>query len=247
MLIGRILLDGSPTWVRSEPDGLFAIRDPLHDREALARIEGPIDFLAPVAPHNKIVGLLDNFAGRKDRKGPGIFLKNHSAAIGHRATIRWADGERRPYFEAELAVVIGRTARHVDAARARDFIMGYTIGNDITCFGTVQEDGMSSLSSRFKLFDDSYPLGPFIQTEFDPGRGAIGSFVNDEPKQSADLADMAFGVEEVVAWVSAVMTLHPGDVISMGTPPGLDAMADGDVVRCEIAGLGSLENRVSIA
>ena len=240
-------MDDRPVWIAKGDGDDFELRDDPFDRQSrgIAKVGPDTHFLAPIAPHNKIIGLMDNFSGRKDRPGPGLFLKQTGAAIGHATAIEWPDKDRPPYFEAELAVVIGKRARHVAEADADEVILGYTVSNDITCLGALQDDTPASLSSRFKLYDDSFPLGPFIRTDFDPGCAAIRSFLNDQPMQSASLDDMAFGVPEVVAWVSSVMTLNPGDIISMGTPPGFAAMKEGDIVRCEIEGLGSLANRLS--
>ena len=244
MRIARVEWAGETRWAEVEGASLHALE---RGREGWVRAGalGPLDqarLLAPIEPHNKIIGLLDNFSGRKARRGPGLFLKPMSAVIGPGDDIRWPDGVPAVNFEAELAVVIGRRAKGVSAAEALDHVLGYTIANDMTSFPTLMEDGPASLSTRFKLFDNFLPLGPWIVTDLNPDRLSLTATLNGELKQDANTADMAFGVAETVAWISAVMTLEPGDVISMGTPPGFVEMQRGDVVTCCIEGIGALEN-----
>lgn len=203
-----------------------------------------VRLLAPLATHNKVIGLLDNFDGRKGRKGPGLFLKPQSAMIAHGDPIHWPAGVEQVTFEAELGVVIARSAKAVSEADALDCVGGYTITNDMTSFSVMAEDGQGSLSSRFKMYDDFMPIGPWIVTGLDPENLKLSSYLNDVLHQSASTADMAFSVRETIAWISSVMTLEPGDVISMGTPPGFAPMSRNDVVRCEIEGIGALENRL---
>lgn len=200
--------------------------------------------LAPIMPHNKVIGLLDNFDGKKGRKGPGLFLKPMSAVIADGDVIRTPQDVGAPNQEAELGVVIGERATRVSVAQAPAHILGYVVTNDVTCFPALEADGFTSLSTRFKMYDDFMPIGPWIDTEFDPSGRALRSFVNGELKQSANLDDMAFNVSEVISWASHVMTLEPGDIVSMGTCPGFVPLSPGDVVRCEIDGLGSIENQI---
>lgn len=247
MRLARVATQTGPAWVRIEGDAAIpvAIDAPSRDLGPAIGSIGGFRLLAPIEPHNKVIGLLDNFDGKKDRKGPGLFLKPNTAIIATGDPIIWPEQLAAINFEAELAVVIGRTARNVPMADALDHVLGYTISNDVTSFPALMEDGPASLSTRFKLYDSFLPLGPWIETDAEPGNLALSSSLNGEVRQQANTGDMAFSVAETVCWISQVMTLNPGDVISMGTPPGFVPMARGDVVQCRIGGIGILENRVA--
>jgi 2-keto-4-pentenoate hydratase/2-oxohepta-3-ene-1,7-dioic acid hydratase in catechol pathway len=141
-------------------------------------------------------------------------------------------------------VVIGRRARNISEADALDHVLGYTVTNDVTSFSALSEDGVQSLSLRFKLYDTFLPIGPRIVCDIDVSDRRLTARLNGEIKQDVSTADMSFQVAETVAWASSVMTLNAGDIISMGTPPGFCDMREGDVVECEIEGVGVLRNRV---
>jgi 2-keto-4-pentenoate hydratase/2-oxohepta-3-ene-1,7-dioic acid hydratase in catechol pathway len=143
--------------------------------------------------------------------------------------------------EAELAVVIGKTGRWVEPTDAYKYILGYTIGNDVTARDLQRKDGQWT---RAKGFDTFCPLGPWIETETDPSDLLITCRVNGELRQMASTKEMIFSVPKIVSFISHIMTLNPGDVILTGTPAGVGQIADGDQVDIEIEGIGLLRNNV---
>jgi 2-keto-4-pentenoate hydratase/2-oxohepta-3-ene-1,7-dioic acid hydratase in catechol pathway len=145
--------------------------------------------------------------------------------------------------EAELVVVIGKRGRNVTAENARKHILGYTIGNDVTARDLQKTDGQWT---RAKGFDTFCPFGPWIDTEFDPADAVITCRVNGQMRQMASTRDMVFNVGVLIAYISSVMTLEPGDLIFTGTPSGVGELKNGDRVDVEIEGLGNLSNPVKV-
>ncbi len=150
------------------------------------------------------------------------------------------------HFEGELAVVIGRICRDVPPEKATDVIHGYTIGNDVTARDLQKQDGRFT---RAKGFDSFCPLGPWIETDLDPQHFIDGvqvqTHLNGDLKQDGSTKDMVFDIPTLMAYVSSVMTLLPGDVILTGTPEGVGPMEVGDEVEVSVAGLGTLTNKVA--
>jgi 2-keto-4-pentenoate hydratase/2-oxohepta-3-ene-1,7-dioic acid hydratase in catechol pathway len=202
--------------------------------------------LAPVLP-SKIVGIGLNYRDHAKELGlpipeePRIFLKPTTALVGPDDPIVCPPQSARVDHEAELAVVMKRRCKNVPAARARAYVLGYTCLNDVTARDLQQRDGMPS---RAKAFDTFCPIGPCIATDIDPNAVAIEAYVNDGLRQSSSTKDLIFPVEDLVARVSEVMTLLPGDVIATGTPPGVGPLQPGDHVEVRIEGIGSLRNTV---
>jgi 2-keto-4-pentenoate hydratase/2-oxohepta-3-ene-1,7-dioic acid hydratase in catechol pathway len=145
-------------------------------------------------------------------------------------------------YEAELAVVIGRVCKDVPKERVNEVIFGYTLANDVTCRELQKSDGQWA---RAKGFDTFCPIGPWIETDFVPGTQRIFSKVNDELRQDATLDQMIFSIEDIVVFVSQVMTLLPGDVIITGTPAGIGPLIERGNVVVSVEGLGQLTNKVS--
>ena len=170
-----------------------------------------------------------------------IFLKPPSALIGHGAPIKLPPGIGRVDHEAELAVIIGRRARRVRREDALAYVLGYTCANDVSARDFQKKDGQWG---RAKGFDTFCPLGPVIATDLDPARLAVRAALNGELRQNGNTADMVFDVPFLIAFISAVMTLEPGDVILTGTPEGVSAIAPGDVVEITVEGVGTLRNPV---
>ncbi|HEX9680943.1 MAG TPA: fumarylacetoacetate hydrolase family protein [Anaerolineales bacterium] len=224
---------------------------PFHEyrrREAELPLEG-VTLLPPVTP-TKIVCLGRNYAAHAAEHGadvpeiPLIFLKPPSSVIGPGETIRLPPQSERVEHEAELAVVIGRQARWVPPAQSEDVILGYTIANDVTARDLQTRDGQWT---RAKGFDTFCPLGPWIETRLDPSDVVVTCSVNGQMRQMASTRDLVFPVPQLVAFVSSVMTLEPGDLILTGTPAGVGPLLDGDEVTVEIEGLGTLTNPVRAA
>jgi 2-keto-4-pentenoate hydratase/2-oxohepta-3-ene-1,7-dioic acid hydratase in catechol pathway len=205
-----------------------------------------VQLLAPVIP-SKIVAVGRNYAEHAEEMGGGvpeepvIFLKPSTAVIGPGDPIPYPRSSRRVDHEAELGVVIGRLARHVRLEEAGRYILGYVCGNDVTARDLQQKDGQWT---RGKSFDGFCPLGPWVQTELDPGDLAVECRVNGETRQAARTSQLTFGPGELIEFISAVMTLLPGDVILTGTPAGVGPMAVGDRVEVDIEGIGVLANEV---
>jgi 2-keto-4-pentenoate hydratase/2-oxohepta-3-ene-1,7-dioic acid hydratase in catechol pathway len=173
---------------------------------------------------------------------PIIFLKPNTSVIGPGDTIVWPVMAPTIDYEAELAIVIGRVCKEVPKERVKDVIFGYTMANDVTTRELQKRDGQWT---RAKSFDTFCPLGPWIETEFVPGTQRISLTVNGEVKQDATISQMIFSVEEIVAFVTQVMTLLPGDVIITGTPAGIGPLPEKSSVTVAIEGLGELTNKVS--
>ncbi|MGW6460585.1 fumarylacetoacetate hydrolase family protein [Streptomyces sp. NPDC055078] len=205
-----------------------------------------VRLLAPVAP-GKIVAVGRNYADHIAEMGvgapavPRLFLKPPSAVIGPGAPIRYPVQSHQVEYEAELAVVIGRTARGVSAADALDYVFGYTCANDVTARDIQKADGQPSWA---KAFDTFCPLGPWIATDLDPTALEIECRVNGERRQHASTALLISPVAALIEYISAAVTLEPGDVILTGTPAGVGPVVPGDVVAVSVTGIGTLRNPV---
>ncbi len=214
-----------------------------------------VRLLAPVLPRSKVVGIGRNYAAHAAELGhdlpeePLMFLKPNTSVIGPGEAIHYPKQTEDLHYEGELAVVIGRICRDVPAAQATDVIYGYTIANDVTARDLQQSDVQFT---RAKGFDTFCPLGPWIETDIDPQAFADGvsvrTYLNGDLVQDGSTRDLIFDIPTLVAHVSSVMTLLPGDVILTGTPEGVGPMEVGDEVEISIAGpgvqLGSLTNKV---
>jgi 2-keto-4-pentenoate hydratase/2-oxohepta-3-ene-1,7-dioic acid hydratase in catechol pathway len=151
-----------------------------------------------------------------------------------------ADSERVEH-EAELALVVGKVAKDVPRERAHEVIFGYTCANDVTARDQQRADGQFT---RAKGYDSFCPIGPWIETTFDPSAVRVQALVNGQPKQDGNTRDMVFDIATLVSFMSHVMTLVPGDVILTGTPEGVGPIVDGDTVTIAIEGIGELTNPV---
>ena len=207
-----------------------------------------VKLLAPAAP-SKIIAIGLNYKAHAAEFGkplpeePMIFMKPSTAVIGPDDQVIYpAHMSHRVDFEGELAVVIGRTAKEVSSRDARDYILGYTCANDVTARDL---QGKDIQYTRAKGFDTFAPLGPCIATDIDPLDVTIQTWLNGDLRQNTSTKDMIFNVYELVSFVSHVMTLLPGDVISTGTPPGVGKMRPRDVVEVRIEGIGSLRNTIA--
>ncbi|MBD7919347.1 fumarylacetoacetate hydrolase family protein [Cellulomonas sp. Sa3CUA2] len=199
---------------------------------------------APVARPGKVVGAPVNYLDHQAEMGEqrtiadyGMFLKASSSVIGPTGSIRLPYLDVRTDHEGELGVVIGRTASRVPAERALEHVLGYAPVLDITV--RSGED-----RSTRKSFDTFTPFGPWVTTADevpDPGALDLRCWVDGELRQHASTADLIYGVAELIAYTSHVMTLHPGDVIATGTPAGVGPIAAGQRVAVEITGLGRLD------
>ena len=216
-------------------------------REAKAPV-AELKLLAPCEP-SKILCVGRNYVeharelGNDVPKVPLIFLKPPSSIISSGEHIILPPQSTQVEHEAELVVVIGRRAKNVTAETAREYIFGYTIGNDVTARDLQKTDDQWT---RAKGFDTFCSFGPWIDTEFDASDAVVTCRVNGQMRQMASTRDMVFNVVTLVAYISSVMTLEPGDVLFTGTPAGVGELKNGDVVDVEIEGLGKLSNPVKV-
>lgn len=213
--------------------------------EAVIPLES-VGLQVPVQP-GKIICVGLNYAGhareheREIPDLPLIFLKPPSAVIGPGEIIWLPPQSKQVEHEAELAVVIGLAGRWIQPEAASDHVLGYTAANDVTARDLQRRDGQWT---RAKGFDSFCPLGPWIETDLDPADALITCTVSGGMRQMASTRDLIFPVSQLVAFISSVMTLHPGDVILTGTPAGVGPLAPGDEVTVEVDGLGALTNPV---
>ena len=202
--------------------------------------------LSPVVP-SKIAAIGLNYRDHAEEMNrpipvePTMFLKPASALCGPDDPIIYPPQATRVDYEGELAIVIKKRSRHVPPERAREHILGYTCLNDVTARDLQARDGQPT---RAKAFDTFCPVGPCIVTNIDGNGVEIETYLNGERKQASNTKHLIFPVEDVVARVSAVMTLLPGDIIATGTPAGVGPMQPGDKVEVRIEGIGSLKNPV---
>jgi len=205
-----------------------------------------VRLLAPTTP-SKIICVGRNYVdhakelGNDVPKVPLIFLKAPSSVIANGEAVLLPLQAAQVEHEGELVAVIGKRGRNITAEAAKEYILGYTIGNDITARDLQKTDGQWT---RAKGFDTFCPFGPWIDTDFDPSDALITCRVNGQMRQLSSTRDMIFNIGALIAYISSVMTLEPGDLVFTGTPAGVGALKPGDVVEVEIDGLGVLKNPV---
>lgn len=225
--------------------------DPLYVGLHLTQTEHKLDdvrLLAPVLPRSKVIGIGRNYAAHAKEMGtdvpdqPLMFMKPNTSVIGPNDPIHYPRQSQEVHYEGELAVVIGRICKDVPAEKAADVIHGYTVANDVTARDLQRNDGQFT---RAKGFDSFCPIGPWIETELDVSDLKVQTYLNGDLKQDGSTKDMIFDVPALVAHVSSVMTLLPGDIILTGTPEGVGPMEPGDEVEIFVAGIGSLTNKVA--
>jgi 2-keto-4-pentenoate hydratase/2-oxohepta-3-ene-1,7-dioic acid hydratase in catechol pathway len=228
---------GHPFGPGAETPKLTGARYPIED----------VRLLAPVLP-TKIVAIGRNYAEHARELGnevpaePLIFLKPSTSVVGPGdAIIRPVQLSERVDFEGELAIVFGRLCREVPPARVPEVIFGYTCANDVTARDLQSKDGQWT---RAKGFDTFCPLGPWIETSLDPADVQLTTTVNGEVKQDSRTSLLIHGIARLVSYVTAVMTMLPGDVLLTGTPAGVGPLVAGDSVSVEVEGIGELTNRV---
>jgi 2-keto-4-pentenoate hydratase/2-oxohepta-3-ene-1,7-dioic acid hydratase in catechol pathway len=205
-----------------------------------------LHLLAPAEP-SKIVCIGLNYHAHVDAsysadeapERPLIFLKPPSSIIGPGEKIFHPTQCERVDYEAELGVIIGRTAKDVEAENAEEYIFGFTCVNDVTARDLQKKDGQWS---RAKGFDTFCPVGPWIVPELSYRDVLVEGIHNGEVKQSGRTSLMIFDIPFLIEYVSSVMTLMPGDLISTGTPAGIAPMKSGDTIEVRVEGIGSLEN-----
>ena len=200
-----------------------------------------------IAP-SKIVCVGRNYAehakelGNEAPSEPILFLKPPSAILPAGGTIVRPAASQRVDFEGELAIVIGSVAKNVKAGAWRDYVRGFACANDVTARDLQKKDIQFT---RGKGFDTFCPIGPHVETDLDVADLRVTTRVNGETRQDGRTSQMIFSCGYLVEFISAIMTLVPGDVILTGTPAGVGPLVAGDVVEVEIEGIGVLQNHVA--
>lgn len=250
MKIVRYQTTGPAAWGVLE-DGfvLAAEGTPFVDLRATGQIVGSVDeviLCAPVTPR-VVLCVGRNYRSHAEEFGnkvpdePLLFLKPPASVIGPGENVVYPQLSGRLDPEAELVLVIGKQARRVAAADAWDVIGGYTCGNDITARDIQKSDGQWT---RGKGFDTFCPIGPWVETEYDPTDVGISCTVDGERRQDGRTKDLIFSIPFLIEYITRFTTLEPGDVILTGTPEGVRPVQPGNTITVEIEGLGSLSNRV---
>lgn len=206
-----------------------------------------VRLLAPILA-SKVICVGKNYAAHAAEMGgvapeePVIFMKPSTSIIGPNAPILLPPNSSQVDYEGELAVVIGRPCKDVPAARAKDVVLGYTVANDVTARDQQKQDGQWT---RAKGYDTFCPLGPWIETTADPADLEIVTELDGEVRQRSNTSLLLHDIPALIEWVSAVMTLLPGDVILTGTPEGVGPMNSGQNVSVTVSGIGTLTNPVA--
>jgi len=250
MRVVRLLFEGDSRYGLADEDTVTLISD---EPFAAWQPEGCIplcdaELIAPVTP-TKVVCVGLNYRthiaemGHDTPDEPVIFLKPSTAVIGPGESIPIPAGVARVDYEGELGVVIGRRTHRADRAEAAENVLGLVCGNDVTARELQSKDGQWS---RAKSFDGFCPIGPWVATGVDPSDLLLETLVNGEVKQRARTSDMLFHPYELVAFISQVMTLVPGDVVLTGTPGGIGRLEPGDHVEVRVENVGSLVNPVGL-
>lgn len=231
--------DGRVGVIQGDPFGEFRRYEESYDLSE-------IQLLLPCLP-SKIICVGSNYKEHVIEMNhdaptyPLIFLKPPSALITSGENIILPPQSKQVEHEAELALVIGKTSRWLTHSNALQAVYGYTIANDVTARDLQTADGPWG---RAKGFDTFCPVGPWIETEFDPADAKITCHVNNVLRQMSSTRDMIFTVQKLLPYISSIMTLNPGDLILTGTPAGVGPLVAGDQVSIHIEGIGSLVNPV---
>lgn len=238
-----ILEDGSTDLVVIKGDPLFTPISTTGERIGLDEVR----LLSPVIPRSKVVGIGRNYAAHVAEMGdevpdePVVFLKPNTAVVGPDDPIVMPGYTSELSYEAELAVVIGKMAKHVPVEKAFDHVFGYTVANDVTARDAQRSD---PTWARAKGFDTSCPTGPFLALDIDVSDLAVRSWVDGELRQDGRTSQMLRSVPELIAYASSIFTLLPGDLLITGTPAGVGLLEPGQRVEVEVEGIGRFGNTV---
>jgi 2-keto-4-pentenoate hydratase/2-oxohepta-3-ene-1,7-dioic acid hydratase in catechol pathway len=251
MRLVRFLAQGRPAYGILRGDEIVELDGEGYSRLASRRAvhrASSVELLAPCLP-TKIVAVGLNYRDHAKELGmavpesPILFLKPPTAIIGPGGAIAYPAMSRQVDYEAELGIVIKDRVSGISPGESRAHILGYTCVNDVTARDLQKHDGQWT---RAKSFDTFCPVGPWIETDLDPSDLLVESYLNGERRQSSRTSQFVFGVDQLISFISQVMTLEPGDLIITGTPAGIGPMQAGDEVEVRIEGIGSLKNKVSV-
>lgn len=249
MRIVRFRHNSREAWGVLKGSRVFALKGHHFERIELSRPSFSLDKvkLLPPAVPSKIILVGLNYRDHAKElnmpipKEPIIFLKPNTSLLAHKESIIYPKGVQRLDYEAELAFVIKKEGKNISPKNAGDYILGYTCLNDVTARDLQKKDIQWT---RSKSFDTFCPLGPWIETEINPRKLKVSSYLNGKLKQDSSTANFIFSVPFLISFISKIMTLFPGDVISTGTPPNVGPMQPGDTIEIEIEGIGRLVNKV---
>ncbi len=250
MRVARFSLNGEPRFgIVDGPELVVLAGHPLvagyettGDRVPIKEVK----LLAPSIP-SKVVCVGKNYADHvaemnlSTEAEPTLFLKPSSSIVGPGDAIVLPAQSQQVDLEVELAIVMGQIAKNVTEADALNYVWGYTVANDVTARDLQFSDDQWA---RSKSFDSFCPLGPWIETEFVPEDQVLESRVDGEVRQNSTLTHMLHNVPKIISFISKNMTLLPGDVVLTGTPAGISPILAGQIVECEIEGIGTLVNPV---
>lgn len=253
MKFARVLVAGQPQWGIVAEDRITLLSAaPWQDPKPLGGsipLEGAQ--LLPPAEPSKIVCVGLNYRAHAQEMGkelpsePLLFLKSPQALLPPGGTVIIPPDSQQVEHEGELALVIGRVAKNVKAEHALEYVFGYTCLDDVTARDIQRRE---KVYARAKGYDTFCPVGPWLETDIaDPQNLTLTLKVNGEVRQQGSTADMIFSVAEVVAFISRIMTLQPGDLISTGTPPGVGPLRPRDRVELTIRAIGTLSHGVASA
>lgn len=249
MKICRFVVNGAEHYGVIESEVVRLVTGNIFENYVITGQSYPLEqvkLLPPVKP-SKVIGVGLNYKAVAAHKGvelpnePVLFLKPPSSIIGPDASIVVPKTVKSPAFEVELAIVIGKEAKHVSGETALDYVFGYCLTNDFTA-----KDHMIKGKpwTKGKSFDTFTPLGPYMVNDIDPDNVVISAFVNGEQRQLANTADMIFSTRQLVSFISEIMTLEPGDIILTGTPLGGGIVNLGDTITLSSEQLGQMTNTV---
>jgi 2-keto-4-pentenoate hydratase/2-oxohepta-3-ene-1,7-dioic acid hydratase in catechol pathway len=248
MKIVRFRTTGPAAWGLLDDEGAVIVASgrPFVDLHPTGQVVPNPTLLAPVTPRT-VICVGRNYRSHAEEFGnqvpeePLLFLKPPSAVVGPDAPVVYPAASARVDPEAELVVVTGRRARRVPAADAWSVIGGYTCGNDVTARDIQKSDGQWT---RGKGFDTFCPLGPWVETDYDPTDVAVTCTVDGERRQHGRTGDLIFPIPYLIEYITRFTTLQPGDVVLTGTPEGVRPVRPGNRVTVSVEGLGSLSNPI---
>lgn len=249
MKIIRFIYNLSPVWGILEGDYVEILKESPFKRIEPSNEEIPLKglkLLPPSTPTKIILAGLNYRDHAKELgmaipKEPIIFLKPPSALIGDKDDIIYPPEVKRLDYEAELAFVVKREGKNIPENKAGEYILGFMCLNDVTARDLQITDGQWT---RAKSFDTFCPAGPYLETDIDPAKLSIRSYLNGKIRQDSNTSNFIFPVNRLLSFISSVMTVLPGDIISTGTPKGVGQMKKSDIIEIEIEGLGKLKNKV---
>jgi 2-keto-4-pentenoate hydratase/2-oxohepta-3-ene-1,7-dioic acid hydratase in catechol pathway len=234
-------------WGELEGGAVFQLSGMMGRRTSVRVMLSEVTLLPPCEP-TKIVCVGKNYAKHIREMGgedlpqePGIFLKAPNALAGPGDPIVYPRWTEELHYEGELAVVIARRMKNVAEEDALGYVLGYTCALDVT----ARDKQRSDLQwARAKSADGFCPVGPWLETDLEPGNLSVQTHINGDVRQDGNTSDLIFSVPAVLAYISAFMTLEPGDVVLTGTPEGVGPLQIGDVVEVSVEGIGTLQNSV---